>query len=271
MTTDRMTDELEILTSKRNPLVKQLRLLHRTQGRSAAETLLLEGTHLLEAAVQADYPLDVVCYTLDWAQRYGALAAAIAPRAKRWVAVSEAVLAAIATTQTPDGIVATAPRHPPRTPQLPCSLGVAVETLQDPGNLGTILRTAAATNVDGLWLTQDSVAFDHPKVLRASAGQWFQMPMAVNSDLLTPLRAAKAVGVQVVATLPTATQAHWEVDWTRPSLIVLGNEGAGLSAEVAAIADVGVRIPLWRAVESLNVAISLAVILYEAQRQRSLK
>ncbi len=266
-----MAAELEILTSKRNPLVKQLRLLHNTKGRSSSERLLLEGTHLLEAALQSHYELDVVCYTLAWAQRYPELAMAIAPQAQRWVAVSEEVLAAIATTQTPDGIVATAPRRPSRSPQLPCSLGVAVETLQDPGNLGTILRTAAATKVDGLWLTQDSVAFDHPKVLRASAGQWFQMPMTVSAALLTPLQAAKAAGVQVVATLPTATQAHWDVDWTRPSLIVLGNEGAGLSAEVAAIADVGVRIPLWQSVESLNVAISLAVILYEAQRQRSLK
>lgn len=182
--------------------------------------------------------------------------------------MSETVLEVIATTQAPDGIIATASRQPPRLAALPCRLGVAVETLQDPGNLGTMIRTAAAAGADGFWLSEDSVSFDHPKVLRASAGQWFRLPMAIAPNLGETLRAAQGQGVQIVATLPTATQTHWAMDWRQPSLIVLGNEGAGLSEEIAAIATASIKIPLARAVESLNVAISLAVILYEAQRQR---
>jgi TrmH family RNA methyltransferase len=183
--------------------------------------------------------------------------------------VSESVLEAIATTVSPDGIVATAPRQSPQAiPAVP-TLGLALETLQDPGNLGTIIRTAAGAGVDSLWLTQDSVDLENPKVLRSTAGQWFRLPMAVTSDLPAQLRQCKASGMQVLATLPTATATYWEVDLTRPTLFLLGNEGAGLSEEVTALADLGVKIPLAAGVESLNVAIAAALLVYEAQRQRA--
>jgi RNA methyltransferase, TrmH family len=176
------------------------------------------------------------------------------------------VLSAIATTLHPDGVVATARPLPAILPPFP-SLGIALQTLQDPGNLGTIIRTAAGAGADGLWLSDDSVDLENPKVLRASAGQWFRLPMAV-VDLQAEIRQFQRQGVQVVATLPTAELTYWEADLTRPTLILLGNEGAGLSPELAGMADVGIKIPLAAGVESLNVAIAAALILYEARRQR---
>ena len=165
--------------------------------------------------------------------------------------------------------MATAPRSD-RQQVLPFTgISLALETLQDPGNLGTIIRTAAAAGASGLWLSEDCVDLDNPKVLRASAGQWFRLPMAVSTDLTATVREYQQAGMQVVATLPTATMTYWEVDWQRPTLIVLGNEGAGLSAEVAGLTDLQVRIPLSSGVESLNVAIAAALLLYEAKRQKS--
>jgi RNA methyltransferase, TrmH family len=264
-----------VITSRQNPLVKGLRKLHQAKERSRQQLLLLEGTNLLEAAIARAYPLETVCFTDHWRSRHPSLwqslqllAARATGAATTVVEVSDAVLAAIATTPSPDGIIATAPRQPPQAPSLPCSLGVAIETLQDPGNLGTVLRTAAAAQVDGLWLSRDSVGYDHPKVLRASAGQWFRLPFAEVEDLGEPLRQAKAQGIQIVATLPRAEQLYWDYDWTRPSIILLGNEGAGLSAPMAALADGAIAIPLAAGVESLNAALSLGIILYEAQRQR---
>ena len=146
-------------------------------------------------------------------------------------------------------------------------LVLALETVQDPGNLGTIIRTAAAAGASGLWLSEDSVDLDNPKVLRASAGQWFRLKMAVSEDLKATVQQSQQAGMQVVATLPSATLTYWEVDWRKPSLILLGNEGAGLSADLAAMADQQVKIPLSPGVESLNVAIAAALMLYEAQRQ----
>lgn len=258
-----------MLTSLQNPLVKQLRKLKRGRDRHEQNRFLLEGTHLVEVACEVGFPIDTVCGTPRWCDRHPELWAQLQEKAARVEQVNEAVLEAIATTISPDGIIATAPRQTPQAPEESVSLGLMVETLQDPGNLGTIIRTAAAAGVEGLWLTADSVDLDHPKVLRASAGQWFRLPMSVTADPLAQIQRCRASGMQVVATLPTATTSYWDVDLTRPTLFLLGNEGAGLSPDWVEQADLGVTIALAPGVESLNVAIAVALLVYEARRQRS--
>jgi TrmH family RNA methyltransferase len=256
-----------MLTSLQNPLVKQIRKLHSTKERHKQQLFLLEGTHLLEEACAVNYPLVTVCCTPQWQADHPVLWEEACSRCDRTEIVSEEVIAAIATTVQPDGVVATAQRSDRQTTIPLTGIVLAVETLQDPGNLGTMIRTAAAAGASGLWLSGDSVDLDNPKVLRASAGQWFRLAMAVTEDLKATIQQSQQAGMQVVATLPSATLTYWEVDWRKPSLILLGNEGAGLSAEVAAMADQQVKIPLSPGVESLNVAITAALMLYEAQRQ----
>jgi TrmH family RNA methyltransferase len=256
-----------VLTSLQNSLVKQIRKLHSTKERHKQQLFLLEGTHLLEEACAVNYPLEVVCCTPQWEQAHQELWHLACSQCERAEIVSEDILAAIATTVQPDGVVATAKRGEEN--QVPLTgLVLAVETLQDPGNLGTMIRTAAAAGASGLWLSDDSVDLDNPKVLRASAGQWFRLNKAVSQDLKATVQQSQQAGMQVIATLPTANLTYWEVDWRKPSLILLGNEGAGLSDDLAAMADTQVKIPLSPGVESLNVAISAAVMLYEAQRQK---
>ncbi|NEO30416.1 MAG: RNA methyltransferase [Symploca sp. SIO3C6] len=258
-----------MLTSTHNPLVKQIRKLHSAKGRHQQQLFLLEGTHLLEEACAADYPLVTVCCTPQWQQEHQQLWLDATQRCQRAEVVSESVLKAIATTVQPVGVVATANRLPLyQSPSLPVSIALALETLQDPGNLGTIIRTAAAVGADGLWLSVDSVDLDNPKVLRASAGQWFRLPMAVSGNLLDLVCQCQNQGIQIVATLPQGSLSYWEIDWHCPTLILLGNEAAGLSPKLVLRADKQVKIPLMPGVESLNVAITAALMLYEAQRQR---
>jgi len=257
-----------MLTSVQNPLVKQIRKLHSVKERHKQQLFLLEGTHLLEEACAVNYPLVAVCCTPEWQTAHALLWQEAVVRCERAEIVSGEVLNAIATTVQPDGVVATAKRDYPYAEVPFTGLVLALETVQDPGNLGTIIRTAAAAGASGLWLSADSVDLDNPKVLRASAGQWFRLAMAVSPDLKTTVYTGKKAGMQVVATSPSATLTYWQVDWSKPSLILLGNEGAGLSAELAAIADFQVKIPLSPGVESLNVAITAALMLYEAQRQK---
>jgi TrmH family RNA methyltransferase len=257
-----------MLTSLQNPLVKQLRRLHRSKDRREQQLFLLEGTHLLEEACAVQASLDVVCYTEGWRSRHEALWQHLSEVAQRVELVSPDVLKAISTTVEPDGVVATAERIYTQSSLHFAQLGLVLETIQDPGNLGTIIRTAAATGADGLLVSDNSVDLDHPKVLRSSAGQWFRLPMAVSADLKTDILKFKAEGMQVISTVPTAPQTYWEVDFCLPSLILLGNEGAGLSQELNDLADQQVTIPLSPGVESLNVAISAALILYEVRRQR---
>lgn len=258
-----------MLTSLQNPLVKQMRKLHSAKERREQHVFLLEGTHLLEEACGVDYPLVTVCCTPEWQERHQQLWEKAKIRSQRAEVVSSQVLGAIATTVQPDGVVATAQRVGRELPLVSLTtLGLVLETVQDPGNLGTIIRTAAAAGADGLWLSANSVDLDNPKVLRSSAGQWFRLPMAVSSDLAMAVSLCKAQGMQVVATLPTAALTYWEVDLRRPTLILLGNEAAGLTPELSSLADVRVKIPLSPGVESLNVAVAAALMLYEAQRQR---
>ncbi|MGL5082706.1 MAG: TrmH family RNA methyltransferase [Microcoleaceae cyanobacterium] len=256
-----------MITSLQNPLIKQIRKLHQAKGRQEQQLFLLEGTHLLEGAIAANHPLTAVCITASWQEKYPDLWQQVESYASRTEIVSETVLAAIATTVTPDGVVATAPRSVCAITQVP-RLGLALETIQDPGNLGTIIRTAVAAGVGGLWLSQDSVDLDHPKVLRASAGTWFKLPMMTCPDLSTELLSWRNAGVQIVATLPTASLSFWDANLTQPTMIVLGNEGAGLSKTLVELADHRIQIPLEPTVESLNVSICAALLLYEVRRQR---
>jgi RNA methyltransferase, TrmH family len=254
-----------MLTSLQNSLVKQIKKLHRAKERREQQLFLLEGTHLIEEATAIGMMLDTVCLTETWQEQHSELLNRI--QARRIEIVSPEIVKAIATTVEPDGIVATASRYHTE-PSSFQSLGLVLETIQDPGNLGTMIRTAAAAGVEGLWLSEDCVDLDHPKVLRASAGQWFRLPMAV-MDLKSAIAERQKAGMQVIATVPTAQKTYWDVDFSRPSLVLMGNEGAGLSADLMALADVQVTIPLAPGVESLNVAIAAALILYEAKRQRT--
>ncbi|WP_017654121.1 TrmH family RNA methyltransferase [Fortiea contorta] len=256
-----------MLTSLQNPLVKQIRKLHSTKERQKQEMFLLEGTHLLEEACAVNHPLTALCCTPQWQAAHPLLWQEASSRSDRTEIVSPEILAAIATTIQPDGVVATLKRDYIQTPVPTAGLVLALETVQDPGNLGTIIRSAAAAGATGLWVSGDSVDLDNPKVLRASAGQWFRLAMAVSTDLKATVQQSQQQGMQVIATLPSATLTYWQVDWRKPSLILLGNEGAGLSPALAAMADTQVQIPLSPGVESLNVAIAASLMLYEARRQ----
>ncbi len=263
-----------MLTSTQNPLVKEIRKLHKAKGRREQQLFLLEGTHLVEEACAVDYPLITVCCTPEWLRSHPQLWQDISGRCQRAEIVSPEVLNAIATTVHPDGVIATA-RRPigldstqPHPSPIGTSISLALETVQDPGNLGTIIRTAAAAGAERLWLSTDSVDLDNPKVLRSSAGQWFRLPMVVSPDLNDVVDQCKAQGIQVVATVPDVTESYWDIDLKCPTLILLGNEAAGLKADLAAKADRQVKIPLMPGVESLNVAIAAALMLYEAKRQR---
>ena len=257
-----------MITSTQNQLVKLFRKLHASKYRHELDLSLLEGSHLVEEAIASGCELESLCFTEHWCDRNPDLYRQALDRSRRSELVSDSVLSAMVTTVKPDGVVATIGRRLHQKSGHLDSFGLAISRIQDPGNVGTMIRTAAAAGVDELWVSGDSVELDHPKVMRASAGQWFRLPMVSVEDLGSQIIQAKQAGIQVVTTLPTAARIHWEADFTKPTLVVMGNEGAGLSPDIAELADVPVRIPLARGVESLNVAIAAAVILYEVQRQR---
>jgi RNA methyltransferase, TrmH family len=258
-----------MLTSTQNPLVKQIRKLHSAKERREQQLFLVEGTHLIQEASAVNYPLTTLCYTPTWQAQHGELCAIASNLSDRVELVSDDVMKAIATTVTPDGVIAIAPRLALATPPIPADLTLALATIQDPGNLGTMIRTAAGVGANGLWVSQNSVDLDNPKVLRASAGQWFRLAMGVSDNLPELVTNYQQQGVQVISTTSHTNMSYWDVDFRSPTLILLGNEGAGLSHQLAGLADFQVKIPMETAVESLNVATAAALILYEVRRQRN--
>lgn len=262
-----MLENSAAITSTKNPIAKQFRKLHQAKERRRQNTFLLEGTHLLQEACAVGYPLNQVAVTEAWCRSHSALLEHLQHLGADIHLVSADVLGSMCTTVSPDGVVATAQRmiSPAVTDEASSvSLGVALERLQDPGNLGTVIRTATAAGCDRIWLTTDSVDVDHPKVLRATAGQWFRLP----PQTVPSLAALGSLDVQLVATVPTASLDYWDLDLRQPTVFLMGNEGAGLSEQSMALATHQVKIPLAADVESLNVAIATALLLYEARRQR---
>jgi RNA methyltransferase, TrmH family len=258
-----------MLTSTQNPLVKQIRKLQGAKERREQQLFLLEGTHLLQEACAVKYPLMTLCCTPKWQANHPDLWEMASEISDRVEIVSDEVMKAISTTIHPDGVMAIAPRLAQSPPTIPANLTIVLSTIQDPGNLGTIIRTAAAAGADGLWVSQDSVDLDNPKVLRASAGQWFRLTMGVSDNLAQLIADYQQQGVRVISTTSFTETSYWDVDLRLPTLILLGNEGAGLSPELAALADLQVKIPMQPDVESLNVATAAALMLYEVRRQRS--
>lgn len=262
-----MEGAAELITSRRNPLVKRLRQLHSARGRRELGLLLVEGTHLLQEVLRLGLrPVDLLATEAWWA-RHPELLQAVAPGV-RLVPVSEEVLAAVATTEHPDGVVLTL--EPPAPAADAVTFVLALDRLQDPGNLGTLMRTALAAGVGALWLADGADPLQ-PKVLRASAGAALALPVLRTDSrgLAQRLQRLAADGTQIVAAVVADADAapYWQLDWTRPTALLLGNEGAGLSAELQALATCRVTIPHSPVVESLNVAAAAAPLLLERWRQ----
>ena len=186
--------------------------------------------------------------------------------------VGERLYEELSATETPQGVLAVVQRPVWRQSELlrrPTGLFLALDGLQDPGNLGAILRTGDGAGVDGAWLGQGTVDLYNPKVLRATMGSVFRLPAFTGVDLPLLLPELKAGGMRVVAAVPHAGQSYFQADLKHPRLLLLiGNEAHGISRSLVDLADQAVSIPLRPEVESLNAAVAAALLIYEVRRQR---
>ena len=260
--------EPQLISSRRNPLVRQLRQLHTPAGRRQEGLVLLEGTHLAQEVLRLGLqPRQLLC-TPAWGEAHPELLTQLSTQIDPTL-VSEAVLAAVATTEHPDGIVLTL--EPPQPPAHSSAYVLVLDGIQDPGNLGTLLRTALAAGIQQVWLAGGADPLQ-PKVLRASAGAALALPhrRLEPDEVLQLIQRTVAGGSQVVAAVPPAaagSRPYWQLDWRQPTLLLLGAEGPGLSAALLEQATQRVCIPHSDAVESLNVAVAAAPLLLERWRQ----
>ena len=181
--------------------------------------------------------------------------------------VSDQVMEYMSDTKTSQGILAVVKQK--HYTALSGDFFIILDTLQDPGNMGTIFRTAEAAGVDGIVMNRNCVDIYSPKVVRATMGAMFRMPFLICEDLPAEITRMKSRGVSVYAAHLKGEKKHWEFDYTRPTAFMIGNEGNGLSDEIAALADSYLRIPMMGETESLNAAVAATVLMYEAVRQRA--
>lgn len=149
-------------------------------------------------------------------------------------------------------------------------LGVLGIGLQDPGNVGGILRTLAAAAGQGAWFSEGCAELASPKVMRASAGAALRLPGIEHADADAVISGCRERGILTLAAVPRGGRPHTSLDLTQPTLLVLGAEGEGLPAEIQAACEHAVHIPMPGGMESLNVSVAAGIILYEAVRQRRL-
>ncbi len=186
--------------------------------------------------------------------------------------VSEEVFRKMSDTQAPQGILCVVRQLHYRLEDIlqgkECPLILALENLQDPGNLGTILRTGEGAGVCGVVMSRNTTDIYNPKVIRATMGSIYRMPFCYAENLGEAVRGMKNAGIRVFAAHLNGKINYDGCDYCRPSAFLIGNEGKGLTEEMAALADSYVKIPMEGEVESLNAAIASALLVFEAARQR---
>jgi TrmH family RNA methyltransferase len=256
-----------IISSRQHALVKRVRALARDGG----VEVLLDGWHLVDEALDATVPLDLVAVTGERSEAEARVLARAVARGARVHHVTRAVMDALSPVRSPTGVVAIArrPAHNPDAVLEPAPALVPVGLgIQDPGNVGALIRSAAASGATGVVFDTDSADPWGWKALRASMGSGFRLPVARVQDVPALVEAWRTRGIKAVAAVPREGTPMYTIDFARPTALLLGGEGSGLPDGLAARADGRVTIPMTGRIESLNVAAAAAVLLYEARRQR---
>jgi TrmH family RNA methyltransferase len=252
----------DVITSKTNARVKQLRAAFAGHARLSGGLVAIEGEHLLEEALRSGMVLKTVFV------REGREVPEMVPRRVEVLHLSAEVFEGAVATQSPQGVAALL--VPPVRELGDMMHGVPLiliaAGLQDPGNLGTLVRSAEAFGATGVLTTPGTVSAWNQKALRASVGSVFRVPVV--SVKAAEVAGLKAKGVRLLAAVGEGGDVVKDGDFTGPCGLLIGNEGAGLAAEWLEMADVRVTIPCPGPVESLNAAVAGSLLLYEASRQR---
>lgn len=262
---------LRAVTSRQNTLVKELRKAF-SRGMSTPDgSLAIEGVRIIEEAVRSGLRFQAIVFSESGRTHAVRLLPQIASHADALL-LPDDVFASAVSTESPQGVAALVKLKPARMDDLlnqPTGdfLLVGVAGLQDPGNLGTIIRSAEAFSARGVLLGEKTVSSFNHKVARASAGSLFRQPViSVNLAEVIPMMRQR--GVRVLATSSHRGVPLAKADFTKPSLVVIGNEGAGVPTEILNAADELITIPHAPRVESLNAGIAASIVLYEAARQK---
>jgi TrmH family RNA methyltransferase len=264
---------MQRITSRQNPLVARFREVGRGE---ASDLVLLDGTHLVSDALAAHIPIRQAVVSSAALDRPDIVAILdeITKQGSAIAAASPAVMAAISPVRSASPLVALGDRPARDRGRVygeNSALVVMATDVQDPGNVGAIVRVAEAGGATGVVAAGSSANPFGWKALRGSMGSALRLPVAIDPDAVHAWDEARRRGYRLVATVPRDGQSHVDADLRGRVVIVVGGEGAGVSRRLLEAADLRVTIPMAAPVESLNASVAAAVIVYEARRQRKEK
>ncbi len=268
--------ELPLINSLQNPKVKQVVKLRDRRGRDKANQFLIEGYRELLRALDGGHPLDIlfICPELFLGSNEPTLIQRIQSTGTTVIQCTTQAFQKMSYRDRPDGLLAIAPQSHRQLTDLEKILQekdspflVVAEAIEKPGNLGTILRSSDAVDLDALIVCDRCTDIHNPNVVRASVGTLFTVPV-IDSTSEETIQWLKAQGIKILAATPSATVEYTEVDMTQPLAIAVGTEQLGLSEAWMSQADLQVKIPMCGTADSLNVAMATTILMYEALRQR---
>lgn len=260
----------ELITSSANPTIKLARSLHRKRVRYRERAILVEGTRAILTA--RDLGIRIRALLIDASRAIEidpALVASLRESAGRVLFIDPLLFLQLAETDHPQPLIAICELPDHDFPE-DCTFVVALDSVRDPGNLGTLIRSSAAAGADGVALLHGSVDPYNPKAIRASVGSIFALPVQPFAGVEEIAERCFLTRPRIIIADSASTTPYDFVDWTAPSVLVVGGEAEGVSANVRTYADETVKIPMAPGIESLNAAVAGSIIAFEVARQRRL-
>ncbi len=264
---------INIITSTRNPVIKEYKKLLQGPGEGGTGGIPIEGMRLIEGAVKSGVELDRLFYAPEIiTTRLMDELKALIPPDVQWIAVSREVFHSLAQTKNPRGVTAVARSYPePPLNELinkPNFLGIMVDRLQDPGNMGTIIRTAAAAGVTAVFCTPGTVNRGNSKVIRSTAGAFFAVPVINVADPVGFLQRLIRKKIWVIAADAGALTEYYALNYRKTVVFIIGNENNGISPELMSLSADKIKISMNSPLNSINASTAAGIILFEAVRQR---
>lgn len=264
--------KVNMITSSSNKLVKEIKLLQKRKERWSKKSFFIEGTRAVEQCIKSDANIEYIVYSTELlGENADTILSLINENSYEAYEISDKLFKEISDTDNPQGILAVVNFEKIELEDIlkDGNFIVVLDRVQDPGNLGTIIRTADAFGANAVILTSGCVDVYNPKTIRSTMGSIFQIPIVHMGETKEAIKALKEKNISIISASLNTDKYSYDIDFKTSCAVVIGNEARGISDEVLDLSDHLVKIPMSGKAESLNAAVASGVLMYEVLRQRS--
>lgn len=248
-----------IIISKDNEIIKNIKKLKEKKYR--VDSYIVEGIKMVKEAINENQEIALIAIREDFKIDFDT-------KNIKTVTISNKIFNDISDVKTPQGILAVIKKNQNNQIETNSDYILALDSLQDPGNMGTIIRTADSANINQIIINKTTVDPYSPKVIRSTMGAIYRTNIIEVEDLKATLKEMKSKGFQIITTDLKATQSIYDINYNNKTVVVIGNEANGVSQEILQTADKKVIIPMLGKTESLNASIAASIMIYEYVRQK---